>query len=71
MTSQQQMITGVLRKWRRKEGSGVQGYVYESDIWDDGEQAFLYPGHFIESVSFYLFCMGPQTYKLPKDEEIV
>lgn len=69
MTSPQQMITGVLRKWQRS-GPGIRGYVYESDIWDDGEEAFLFPGEMVESVNFYLWVMNTQTYKLPKDEEI-
>ncbi len=69
MISPQQTITGVLRKWRRR-GSGVEGFVYESDIWDDGEKAWLFPGAFVVSVNFWLFVMNTQTYKLPKDEEI-
>ncbi len=70
MTSQRHTITGVLRKWRRKGERAVVGFVYESDIWEDGDEAALFPGDFIESVNFWLFQMGTQTYKLPKDEEI-
>ncbi len=70
MISPQQMITGVLRKWQRKGPSGVQGFVYESDIWDDGDSAVLFPGQFVESINFWLFVMSTQTYKLPKDEEM-
>lgn len=69
MTSRQ-TITGVLRKWRRRSDSSVVGYVYESDIWDEGEVAFLFPGEYVESVNFWLFNMGSQVYKLPKDEEV-
>lgn len=69
MTSPSRMITGVLRKWQRR-GPGVQGFVYESEVWDDGDEAFLFPGKLVESVNFYLWVMGTQTYKLPKDEEI-
>lgn len=71
MTSSQPTITGVLRKWRRSGKDAVQGYVYESDIWDDGEAAHLFPGTFIESTNFFLFNMGQQVYKLPKDEEMM
>lgn len=71
MTFRQPMITGVLRKWRRPAKDTVVGYVYESDIWEDGELATLFPGTFIESTNFYLFNMGSQVYKLPKDEEML
>lgn len=63
-------LTGELRRWRRKGTDGVQGYVFQSDIWDEGDDAYLYPGKFIECGGFYLFYMGIQVYKLPKDEEI-
>lgn len=70
MTSPQQTITGVLRKWQRKGRTGVTGYVYESDIWDEGERCALLPGEFVESVNYWLFVMNTQVYKLPKDEEL-
>lgn len=70
MTSNPQMITGVLRKWRR-QGNSVRGYVYESDIWDYGEPCYLEDGHFVEASNFYLYVTGRQVYKLPKDEEII
>jgi hypothetical protein len=70
MTSARPTITGVLRKWRRVSSQAVLGYVYESDVWDEGEKAFLHPGQFIESANFYLFNMGVQVYKLPKEEEL-
>lgn len=64
-------LTGELRKWRREEFDHVSGYVHQSDIWDEGEYAHLGPGKLIESGGFYLFYMGVQVYKLPKDEEIM
>lgn len=70
MTFRQPTITGVLKKWRRSAKMCVIGYVYESDIWDDGEEACLFPGTFIESANFFLFNMGSQVYKLPKEEEM-
>jgi len=70
MTYNPNAITGVLRRWRRSGKDAVTGYVYESDIWEDGDRAHLYPGAFIESANFFLFNMGAQVYKLPKEEEI-
>jgi len=61
-------ITGVLRKWRR-DVDGVSGYVYESDVWDEGEHAEFGGGYFQESAMFWLYVEGQQVYKLPKDEE--
>jgi hypothetical protein len=70
MTFRQPTITGVLRKWRRLGKGCVSGYVYESDIWDEGEPAYLELGTFIESANYFLFNMGSQVYKLPKEEEV-
>lgn len=77
-------ITGELRKWRRHEhqSNGVEtmgesetphalaihGYVYNSEIWDDGEEATLI-GYLTEHGGFYLLVVGRQLYRLPKDEE--
>ena len=62
-------ITGVLRKWRR-DIDGASGYVHESDIWDEGEFAEFEGGQFVESSLFFLYVVGLQVYKLPKDEEM-
>lgn len=62
-------ITGVLRRWRR-DAFGVSGYIYESEIWDEGEYADLDEGYFHETPLFWLYIRGQQVYKLPKDEEV-
>lgn len=65
-----QTITGELRKWQRRSMSSVEGYVYYSDIWDDGEYASFVGGSFVESSNFFLYVLGKQVYKLDKDEQI-
>lgn len=69
MTYARQTITGELRKWHSPRLNFVKGYVYDSDIWDEGEEAYMGPGTFIESALFYLFVYGNQVYKCPKDEQ--
>lgn len=68
MTSHPHKPTGVLRKWQRS-GPGIRGFIHESDIWDEGQEGFLFPGKMIDCSTFYRFEMGTQWYKLPKDEE--
>lgn len=82
MASNRPMITGELRKWRRHKKNGfgaehadtpsvvgITGYVYNSDIWDDGEEASLV-GYPSDHGGFYLLTCGMQVYRLPKDEEV-
>lgn len=79
------MITGELRKWRQHKHqvngaetmgasetphtSAVHGYVYHSEIWDDGEAATLI-GYLTDHGGFYLLVVGRQVYRLSKDEEL-
>ena len=78
------MITGELRRWRQHKRSNgvavhgepvsphaeaVTGYVYNSDIWDDGEEATLI-GYVTDHGGFYLLVVDKQVYRLPKDEEM-
>jgi hypothetical protein len=67
----QSKITGELRRWRRK-ASGIVGYVYDSDVYDDGDECFFLSssGELKEYSTFYLYEMATQTYKLHKDEEM-
>jgi len=64
-----QTITGVLRRWRRN-GDKVSGYVYESDIWDNGEFAELEGGYLQGYGPYYLYVRGIQVYKLSKEDEL-
>lgn len=73
----QPTITGVLRKWRRSNsllGPVISGYVYESDIWDQGDFAeldYVDESQLVESANFFLLVLSPvQVYKLPKDEQL-
>ena len=72
------MITGVLRKWQRRfsfqHGPSITGYIYESDIWDEGEYAelmYVDDSQLVESTNYFLLVLSPvQVYKLPKDEQV-
>jgi len=77
------MITGELRRWRLHRTNGaatngdestphtfaVTGYVYHSEIWDDGEEASLI-GYMTDHGGFFLMVVGKQVYRLPKDEKM-
>ena len=76
MASPQQMITGELRKWRRKTRNDgrtfVIGKMYNdlTEIYDDGEEAFILYNDWVESANFYLAINKMGAFKCPKDEEI-
>lgn len=76
MTSNQQTITGELRKWQRSkigpDGKGtVIGLMYNDtkEIWEDGEAAVIHFNSWVVSVHFYLAVTNSTCIKCPKDEE--